>query len=268
MQELRWILLGLGVVFLLGLWIWEARRPRQANPKAEGRPSARFEPTIAGLDSNRARQSATAAPEESDEIVAVDRERSRPGPAAAERVGTEPSAEPVIEQVMSALDEPAADVALADRTPSIAPWPKEQKIITLRVSAPPLERFEGQALVDALRAERLVHGRYEIFHRTAEDGAALFSVASLVEPGTFDLAQVAGKRFPGVTIFAVLPGPLSPMATFDSMLDTARSLADRLRGLVQDERGANLSAQRLMSIREGLIEYQHRLERQAAAGQH
>jgi len=268
MQELRWILLGLGVAFLLGLWIWETRRPRQANPKAQARSTERFEPTMASLESARVTQPVAAALEETDEIVAVDHLRARPEPAAVQAANAEPPAETQVEPVLSALDESAADVALADRTPSIAPWPKEQRILTLRVAAPPLERFEGQTLIDALRAERLVHGRYEIFHRTADDGTPLFSVASLVEPGTFDLAQVAGRRFPGVTIFAVLPGPLPPMATFDSMLDAARSLAERLHGLVQDERGASLSAQRLMSIREGLVEYQHRLERHAAAGQH
>jgi cell division protein ZipA len=112
-----------------------------------------------------------------------------------------------------------------------------------------------------------VHGRYEIFHRDAGGDRTIFSVASLVEPGTFDLGSVAGKRFPGVTIFAVLPGPLAPMATFDAMLEAARNVAERLRGVVQDERGASLSTQRLMSIREGLIDYQHRLDRLAAAGQ-
>jgi cell division protein ZipA len=261
MQELRWILLGLGLVFLLGLWIWEARRPRQANPKAETRSVERFEPTIKGLESSRVTQPVAAPLDEADEKIAEDHLHPNTQPA---KIDKPPES---MESVLSVLDEPAADLSKAERTPSIEAWPKEQKIVTLRVAAPPLERFEGQTLVDALLAERLVHGRYEIFHREADGGRTLFSVASLVEPGTFDLADVRGRRFPGVTIFAVLPGPLPPMATFDSMLETARGLAERLHGLVQDERGASLSAQRLMNIREGLIDYQHRLERLAAAGQ-
>jgi len=259
MQELRWILVGLGLVFLLGLWIWETRRPRQANPKAEQRAGGRFEPTLASLETPRTAPAA-APTSQGEEMVADVQGSRRPEPAVAE----EP---PNIEPVISALDEPAADVAQAERTASVEAWPKEQKIVTLRVSAPPLERFEGQALVDALKLEKLVHGRYDIFHREMEGGRTVFSVASLVEPGTFDLGNVAGKRYPGITLFAVLPGPLPPMQTFDTLLDAARGLADRLHGVVQDERGASLSAQRLMNIREGLIDYQHRLERLAAAGQ-
>lgn len=259
MQELRWILVGLGLLFLLGLWIWETRRPRQASAKSEKRAGERFEPTLKNLETART-QPLAAPQDEGDERAALERLR---------RKATEskpPEEIPVMEPVLSSLDEPAADVAQAERTASVDAWPKEQRIVTLRVSAPPLERFEGQALVDALIAEKLVHGRYDIFHREVE-GRTIFSVASLVEPGTFDLGNVAGKRYPGVTLFAVLPGALPPMQTFDNLLEAARSLANRLRGVVQDERGAGLSAQRLMNIREGLIDYQHRLERLAAAGQ-
>jgi cell division protein ZipA len=262
MQELRWILVGLGVAFLLGLWIWETRRPRQASAKSRQRAGERFEPTLKNLESSRT-QPLAAPQDEDDEKAALERLRRQAEDAQKAKEAQEL---PVLEAVQSTLDETAADVMQAERTTSIEAWPKEQKIVTLRVAAPPLERFEGQALVDALQAEQLVHGRYEIFHREL-DGRPLFSAASLVEPGTFDLATVAGKRYPGVTLFAVLPGPLTPMQTFDTLLETARSLADRLHGLVQDERGAGLSAQRLMNIREGLIDYQHRLERLAAAGQ-
>ena len=265
MEELRWILVGLGLLFLLGLWIWETRRPRQASVKSQARAGERFEPTLKSLESART-QPLAAPQDEDDEKAALERLRRKAEEVRkAEELRAAEEA-PVLEPVLSSLDETAADVVQAERTTSIDAWPKEQKIVTLRVAAPPLERFEGQALVDALQAEKLVHGRYEIFHREV-DGRTLFSAASLVEPGTFDLGAVAGKRFPGVTLFAVLPGPLSPMQTFDVLLEAARSLADRLHGVVQDERGAGLSAQRLMNIREGLIDYQHRLERLAAAGQ-
>ena len=42
--------------FLLGLWIWETRRPRQASPKSEARAGERFEPTIKGLEADADRK--------------------------------------------------------------------------------------------------------------------------------------------------------------------------------------------------------------------
>lgn len=125
----------------------------------------------------------------------------------------------------------------------------EEKIVTLRVAAPPLERFEGRRLVAALRAAGLEHGKFAIFHRTAADGATLFSVASLVEPGTFDLDALDGRRFPGVSLFAVLRAKPECAALVEEMLGTARSLAATLHGTVQDERGVPLSPQRLADLR-------------------
>ena len=81
--------------------------------------------------------------------------------------------------------------------------PLEEKIVTLRLAAPPLERFEGRRLIEALQAVGLQHGKFSIFHRATPDGATIFSVASLVEPGTFDLDQIAGPAIPRVS--ACLP---------------------------------------------------------------
>jgi FtsZ-interacting cell division protein ZipA len=60
------------------------------------------------------------------------------------------------------------------------------------------------------------------------------------------------QRFGGISLFAVLPGPLSPLATFDELMTTARALNDRLRGALQDERGEPLTPMRSQSIRDSL----------------
>jgi cell division protein ZipA len=140
------------------------------------------------------------------------------------------------------------------------PPPPEEKIVTLRLAAPPLERFDGRELVDALRAAGLEHGKFSIFHKVAPNGATLMSVASLVEPGTFDLDRIEAQRFPGVSLFAVLPGPMEAGATLDMMVGIARDLAARLRGVVQDERGAPMSPQKLADLRVGLMEWQRRAD--------
>jgi cell division protein ZipA len=132
--------------------------------------------------------------------------------------------------------------------------------VTLRLAAPPLERFEGRELVDALRAAGLEHGKFSIFHKTAPNGATVFSVASLVEPGTFDLERIHGQRFPGISLFTVLPGPLEAGATLEMIVSTGRDLAARLRGVLQDERGAPLSIQKLADLRASVIEWQRRTE--------
>jgi FtsZ-interacting cell division protein ZipA len=45
--------------------------------------------------------------------------------------------------------------------------------------------------------------------------------------------------------------------TFDMMLSTARRLAQRLSGHLQDEQGSTLTAQRILNLREELVHFEH-----------
>ena len=132
---------------------------------------------------------------------------------------------------------------------------RAQRIVALRVVAPLPSRFEGSLLAEALAAEQFEFGRYQIFHRNDEAGRALISLASLREPGTFDPATMAGSAYAGVALFAVLPGPLSAQQAFEELLSVARSLASRLGGHVQDDRGVPLVAQRISRLREDMVAF-------------
>jgi cell division protein ZipA len=136
----------------------------------------------------------------------------------------------------------------------------QQRIVALRLVAPD-GNWSGQALREALEAEGLVHGRYSIFHREREDGKTLFYVASMMEPGSFDLANMDAQAFPGVSLFGVVPGPLEAPAMFDMMLSVGRHLAERMTGQLQDEQGSTLTAQRILNLREELVHFEHRHKR-------
>jgi cell division protein ZipA len=126
------------------------------------------------------------------------------------------------------------------------------------------ERFAGGDLLQALADAGLEHGRFSIFHRTGPGGETLFSVASLVEPGTFDLRVAESQEFPGVSFFAVLRQPAEALEVFDEMLNTARLFAQQLRGTLQDERGVPLHMQGLAALREEVVAWQAATMRQAA----
>lgn len=276
MPELRWILLGLGVLFCLGLWWWETRRGRQAaDSRASLKPTeglteatvAREAPRRPAVETPADRElppwHAPVAEEEPAHELDVEIElESVPWPVVETDARSPLSAglgriEPIFGDPTSIVGAAAADAAPATPPapePRAAPIPAPrppvaEKIVTLRVAAPPLERFEGGTLVRALEAGGLEHGKFSIFHKIAPDGLTLFSVASLVEPGTFDLATIGGRRFPGVSLFAVLLSDGDAGAVLEEMVATARTLANGLHGIVQDERGAPLNAQRLAELR-------------------
>jgi len=138
---------------------------------------------------------------------------------------------------------------------------EQQKIITVRVCAPGEVRWSGATLLSALELHGLAYGRYQVFHRRHVDGRSLFCVASLIEPGTFDVARMSAEEFRGITLFAVLPGPVEPLLTVDELLGAARGLAQELAGMVQDHKGMPLSPQRAAALRDDVARFQASLPR-------
>jgi len=131
-----------------------------------------------------------------------------------------------------------------------------QRIVTIRVCAVGEMRWSGAQLMAALELHGLAFGRYQVFHRKHVDGRSLFCVASLIEPGTFDMTVMGSQEFRGVTLFAVLPGPTAPLDTVDELLRTARGLAEELSGMIQDAKGMPMSPQRAASLREDVAQFQ------------
>ena len=84
----------------------------------------------------------------------------------------------------------------------------------------------------------------------------MFSVASLREPGTFDVEAMATTQYPGVALFVVLPGPAAAADAIDEMVFTARALAAQLGGGLADERGAPYTALGLGRLREEALEFE------------
>jgi cell division protein ZipA len=173
----------------------------------------------------------------------------------------------VIDEPMSALgpepytdmlDEPSEAAASGEqplpgelpRSP-VVDWPPEAErcILSLRIAALSHERLSGRVVRLALGACGFEHGRFGIFHQPGADGRALLSAANLSKPGIFDLPNMDFQRFSGLSLFAVLPGPLPPAAALDHLLDTAQDLAERLRARLQDEQGLALGAAQLENLR-------------------
>ena len=162
--------------------------------------------------------------------------------------------------------EPALDETQPASLPATDPFEQhaaeasQQRIVALRLVAPDA-RWNGRLLREALEAENLHYGRYSIFHREREDGKTLFYVASMMEPGSFDIGTMDEQFFPGISLFGIVPGPLEAPATFDLMLAAGRHLAERMKGQLQDEQGSTLTSQRILNLREDLVHFEHRHKR-------
>lgn len=279
--ELRWALLILGLIFIGLLIWWELRRPRQARGAPERllrepplEPAARVREALP-LPEMRARE--PAGPGAQLPVVEVEEPATMPVlepsteveqlaelevPAAAtdeaaEEMPAEPAAGSAAERAPEEQAAPLAREELpelpAEAPPTVA-WPPdtERRILALRLVAPQPQRFPGRSLRQALAAEGFVLGQFAIFHKADEAHRAVLSAASLNRPGTFDMDTMDSQHYGGLSLFAVLPGPKSPPQAFDELVFTARSLNERLNGVLQDEEGMPLTPARVAHLREQL----------------
>ena len=135
----------------------------------------------------------------------------------------------------------------------------EQKIVTLRLVARNRGSFQGDELILSMRGIGLRQGKFGIFHRFDgdEESGTVFSAASLVEPGHFDIENIKEQALPGISLFLVLPGPIDGVDAFDLMMAAARTLAQSLNGELLDESGSTLSIQRERYMREEIVQFEH-----------
>jgi cell division protein ZipA len=264
-NELRWVLALLGVLFIAGLFLWERRKQRALLPSA--RPLAGLEPELPSV----------AAEEGSTWSAAVRREPPLVLPEIRAREPAQPL--PVIElpdadgyahseasfvvECPSAEEGPTVETPAEEGEAALAPrpdpaalrleWAEEvdRQIICARV-VPAAERFAGRTVRQALAGEGFVHGPLGIFHRALPDGRVVLSCASLTKPGSFDLGLMDTQRFAGLNLFAVLPGPVPPGSALEDLVTVSRTLAARLGGVVQDDRGQPLDVTRIAELKAAL----------------
>lgn len=275
MQELRWILLAAGIALIVALYVLGVRARRRSAAPGLGRATRVEAPPLSGIESPRIEPRVDVADDAAldfeapataiDEVPIVDFEvEPEPEPAAAsEAHRREPIPEVHRPDPIPAVHRREPTFAAPADAPRPAPPPRDasaprqrQKIIALRVTAPAPERFEGAFLEEALRAEGFAFGRFGIFHRLDAAGRPILSLASLLEPGTFDPATMARCSYPGVALFAVLPGPVPAPQALEELVESGRYLAERLGGSLLDDRGAALSVQRIGQLREEVLDFE------------
>jgi cell division protein ZipA len=275
MNELRWILLAAGALLIVGLYVWGMRSRQRSAAAAVERPT-RFEHVTAPpapspappADTVRMEPSFSqddgiaSAPDADEHTVDFD----EPPPPR-----TSPRREPTLGPEVEPMHRPKPQAARApepvpEREPEPAAEPERprQRIVAVRIVATPPARFEGARLQEVIQSEGLQYGRYEIFHQLHRDGRPIYSLASLREPGTFDIGSMAATAYPGIALFAVLPGPLSAVETFDQLIFTARAFAAQLNGTLADDRGAPLTVHRITRLREDMVAFERQRSGSAA----
>jgi cell division protein ZipA len=137
------------------------------------------------------------------------------------------------------------------------------KIVTLYIAAKAGHVLRGPDIVVAAEKAGLTYGHMNVFHRLVEahpERGPIFSVANIMKPGSFDMAQIQSLETPAIAFFLTLPAPVNALDAWEAMEPTARRMAELLDGVVLDESRNALGRQRISHLREELRTYDRQHE--------
>ena len=128
-----------------------------------------------------------------------------------------------------------------------------QEVLVIHLMANKGETVAGQQLLDAILGVGLRYGAMKIFHRHLNDdgsGPVLFSMANLVNPGTFDLNTMGDLEVPGVTLFMALDDIEDPVSAFNIMIEAIDNIVASLKLNVMDESRSSMTRQTIDHYRQ------------------
>ncbi|MCP5159074.1 MAG: hypothetical protein H6974_07210 [Gammaproteobacteria bacterium] len=286
--QLQWLLAGVGVIVVVLIYLWGMRAHiREGIRKRQRRPSLQNEPVFSALDGSAASDEINnghdfggvrITPEHplakkaliDVEIRPIHREEEPlpPGEEApvieAAPVPETMEAAPVLEASASLKTEQPVIVAEPTHDSRKEPaMPEPPKMtVALTVVAVPVGQssFKGpdiQAMAADLGFQIKANGLLE---RCTDNGNGepILSMAHLRKPGVFDRQTMDDLITPGLLLFMSLPGPLEEMKALDLLVLTADQLAQKLGGMICDERRNRLTNQGLMHLRNEVVEFRRK----------
>ena len=156
------------------------------------------------------------------------------------------------------LEVPEPEPELEERLPRAT----DPHVFVLNVIARDEQGFSGTDILQILLACDLRFGDMDFFHRheqSAGKGPIQFSVCNMVNPGVFDIDNMAAMRTRGLMFFVTLPGPEDMLKAFDYMYETAKAVAKNLSGDVLDDTRSAITRQSLDHMRQQIRELERRL---------
>lgn len=230
MDTLRIILIAGGLALLLGIYLWDRIQSRRKDE-----PGRWQDIEIEGQEGRRDPLLSNDSPFDDEwEVVAI--------PARRDPSDVEHNVEGLKGIVALSPD----DIVDDDKMPA----PPEEAVIILSLMAPKGETFNGMQLLNAMELCGLHHGDMGIFHYTELDsGKPLFSVANVLEPGSFDREHMGDIETPGLAMFMQLPAPIDGEKALLTFVQQAKRLKEQLSGHLTDGQRRELTRETLDDLK-------------------
>ncbi len=147
---------------------------------------------------------------------------------------------------------------------------EQSEVLVLNVMAKEGRVFSGDDLLQILITSGLKFGDMNIFHKRLSkehQGTVIFSVANMLNPGTFDLNNMDEFTTLGISFFLALPTPINNLDAFEQMLGVAQEIRDTLGGDLKDDHRNGMTGQTIEHYRQRIRDFElRRLKAVAARG--
>lgn len=231
--ELRWLLLGIGVLLIAGVYLHGKRRGSQRRKLANQQPE--HEPGTAPKESGSMHRQADLQDAETE--------------------------------VFDKQKEPVEKPFKQDEAPG-----QEEKIVVLHVRPRDNDAFDGSAVLRLAENESLVRGGGDtkgyFESRSADNGEQVswFFVANMFHPGTFNWATLDTDQVKGLSFIARFTAASPVIPKFEKLHTCARRFANALGGDLLDDKHCRITLQMQRHIEDELSEFQLRCEQKARGG--
>ena len=260
MDNFRWILLGVGVLFVIIVYLISRKNRRDFYQEDVSMPDELPELNASHWDeldegvgevrvvaranddmpvTNQTASSPSYKDELDDEdahdplFASKDSYRFEPDVRTEPEYPAEPEADSQSAETADAAgQQPAEDVR--QQTGDDARQPPSETVLVLNIIARDGASLSGKSINSIAHANNMVFGDMSIYHRMDQNDQPLFSMINMVKPGMFDPSTIHELETPGVSLFLQLPGPANASAAFDDMLQVAYRMSDALEARVCD----------------------------------
>jgi len=143
-------------------------------------------------------------------------------------------------------DEKMPSVSVAEESPTAKSISIDPEVIVVSVVMTEGQVISGAALLPTLLTLGMRFGDMNIFHRhedNAGNGKVTFSLANMVNPGTFDLDALETFTTQGISLFMTLPNAGDAFEVFEQMLGAAKQLALEFQGQLLDDKRSVMTKQ-------------------------
>ena len=144
------------------------------------------------------------------------------------------------------------------------------EVLVLNVVAKDGRVFAGDDLLEVLITSGLKFGDMNIFHKRLSkehQNMVIYSVANMLNPGTFDLNNMDDFTTLGISFFLALPTAINNLDAFEQMLGVAQEIRDTLDGDLKDDHRNGMTGQTIEHYRQRIRDFElRRLKDLAARG--